>query len=467
MNRIVSAINSGFSDKALSILKDLDEYLSIKEARKLLEILIKSDEAEILMWLIHNSVHRLDFGSINLIFENGCKNASVNIVTAFLKLEDFDPTMHNNSALVIAIKYLHKDIIKLMLNDKRINRMINPYDIFRSISRLESSGITNLLLSIEQATDISHYLNIVSGSAYKKVIASIISDKRIDIDNLNKTFYEACSYGFINIVKILLNDSRVNPSVSDNRAFRAASYSGETEIVKMLLSDSRVDPSTLDNEAFLSASRRGHTEIVKILLADKRVDPSVQDSIAIRLASSGGCGKIIDLLLADSRLDPSANQSSAIILACDMAQRSTEVIEKLLSYKRIVPGLMRNTIIRVDPSTQNNDAIFKATLNEQPEIVKILLSDDRVNPSANNNKAIKCAFQIGSIEIFNLLLFDQRVYSSVSKEELLELNVNTSRFSPDLIDLIENSNLKSRYSISRLFNKLIVNPLRYYFGKYI
>jgi hypothetical protein len=43
----------------------------------------------------------------------------------------------------------------------------------------------------------------------------------------------------------------------------------------------------------------------------------------------------------------------------------------------------------VDPSDDDNNAIKWAAQNGHPEVVKLLLQDDRVNPSAKNNLAIK------------------------------------------------------------------------------
>jgi hypothetical protein len=50
-----------------------------------------------------------------------------------------------------------------------------------------------------------------------------------------------------------------------------ASEKGHTDVVKLLLADSRVDPTADDNYAIKKASEKGHTDVVKLLLADPRV----------------------------------------------------------------------------------------------------------------------------------------------------------------------------------------------------
>lgn len=55
----------------------------------------------------------------------------------------------------------------------------------------------------------------------------------------------ACVHGFVDIVKELLKDERVNPSDWDNRAIEYALDNGHMDVVNALLNDKRVDRSTL------------------------------------------------------------------------------------------------------------------------------------------------------------------------------------------------------------------------------
>ena len=59
------------------------------------------------------------------------------------------------------------------------------------------------------------------------------------------------------IVKLLLLDPRIDPSVQDNLVFCEASIYGNFDVVKLLLSDPRIDPSTRNNEAIIWASDKG------------------------------------------------------------------------------------------------------------------------------------------------------------------------------------------------------------------
>ena len=80
-------------------------------------------------------------------------------------------------------------------------------------------------------------------------------------ENIQKLFNKACKYNHIEIVKLLLQDPRVDP---------CDKYNITIIVVKLLLQDSRVDPSDHNNLAIRWASQNGHIEVVKLLLQDPR-----------------------------------------------------------------------------------------------------------------------------------------------------------------------------------------------------
>jgi ankyrin repeat protein len=84
-------------------------------------------------------------------------------------------------------------------------------------------------------------------------ISPNIDNLFLDINKVNKLFQFACKFGYINIVKLLLLDDRVDPGANDNCAIRLASKNGHLEIVKLLLSDEQVDPSADNNYAIIWA----------------------------------------------------------------------------------------------------------------------------------------------------------------------------------------------------------------------
>ncbi len=168
-----------------------------------------------------------------------------------------------------------------------------------------------------------------------------------------------------------------------NKALVSAAISGNMEIVDLLIADSRVDPSANNNEAFIKASLFGRLEIVKILLKDPRVDPSANNNKALMDTLNP---EIVKLLLNDPRVDPSANNNKAIIDALN-----PKIVKLLLNDPR------------VDPSATNNKAIKDAMWFGRLEKA-LLLKDPRVDPSVNYGWDIITVLKEGNLEMMKLLL---------------------------------------------------------------
>jgi len=123
------------------------------------------------------------------------------------------------------------------------------------------------------------------------------------MEDKNQEFIDAVNDNNVDRVKILLRDSRVDPSVNNNWAIKWAADRGLTGIVKALLNDGRVDPAAGNNYAIRWAAGGGHMEVVKALLNDGRADPSAENNNAIIWAAGSGLVEVVELLLQDPRVD--------------------------------------------------------------------------------------------------------------------------------------------------------------------
>jgi len=190
----------------------------------------------------------------------------------------------------------------------------------------------------------------------EKEFVQLFKQSGLKLQNIYETRALA---SFLEVVKELLKDSRVDPSAKDNYAVSLAAEKGFVEVVRELLKDSRVDPSADDNYAIYWASRNGHLECVKELLKDSRVNPADSTNRSIRAACEGGF---------------------------------TEIVLELLKHER------------VNPADDENSCLCTASKNGHLEIVKALLKDPRVDPSARSNTPIKWGSHKGHCEIVTLLL---------------------------------------------------------------
>lgn len=145
------------------------------------------------------------------------------------------------------------------------------------------------------------------------VIKVMLADSRFDPTHYTSKWalQVAAKHGFLNVVKSLLKKG-VDPSVPVEGlglAVISASKNGHHKIVKLLLEDPRVDPTVQRNAAVYLASENGHDKVVELLLAWR---PSKSDvygeklgidfinnynGMALKAASEKGHEKVVKLLL--------------------------------------------------------------------------------------------------------------------------------------------------------------------------
>lgn len=191
----------------------------------------------------------------------------------------------------------------------------------------------------------------------------------------HKSLIAACQNGNRHACEYILKNYNVDPSANDNEALLKACQSGEYSLVKLLLQDKRVqsrsigaalqwtsrhchflkseqfsvnlfpdifellfqflviDDAFLRDEPLCWASVHGHAQLVKKLLDEDRVDPAQRDNYAIIHASYHGCAEIVRLLLLDNRVDPAARNNIALELAA--GENHWSIVGMLISDIRV------------------------------------------------------------------------------------------------------------------------------------
>ena len=85
-------------------------------------------------------------------------------------------------------------------------------------------------------------------------------------------FDNACDTGDLLLVKKLIRDPKVDPTLTDSYGLRWAARNGHIDIVTLLLEDGRADPDAWESYALCWAVHYGHSKIVKMLLKCDQVD---------------------------------------------------------------------------------------------------------------------------------------------------------------------------------------------------
>jgi ankyrin repeat protein len=192
--------------------------------------------------------------------------------------------------------------------------MSDVSEMIKSIRNNDVAQVKLLLLSDSIDLIDDNPISCASSRGFTEIVQLLLNDGRADpTDDSNYALYIASKNGHIEVVRLLLQWSsgtkRVDPTADDNCAIRIASENGHIEIVLLLLQDPRVDPSADGNQAIRYASENGHVEVVRLLLEDPRVDPSVRDNYAIMMASKNGHVDVVQLLLQDPRVTKNQNQN--------------------------------------------------------------------------------------------------------------------------------------------------------------
>jgi surface antigen len=220
-------------------------------------------------------------------------------------------------------------LLEQMDEGKSINQLLIPTtpDLYNRLVTLDTLGA-------EKFKEPENMFIVALRIGNATMVDLLLQDSRVDPSvNSNLAIQKASEYGHLSVVERLLQDSRVDPSASNNWAIGYASLNNHLAIVERLLQDPRVDPSMNHNAVIVYASRNGHLSVVERLLQDNRVDPSDYTNYAIRCASKNGHLAVVNRLLQDPRVDPSDYSNYAIKGAIEKGHHA--VAERLLQDPRV------------------------------------------------------------------------------------------------------------------------------------
>ena len=158
---------------------------------------------------------------------------------------------------------------------------------------------------------------------YSYLVMKIMLNNDISINNINEQFINASLYGYLDVVKLLI-ELGANINIWNNRAIITASYAGHLDMIKLLI-DYGADIRAQYNQSIISASCNGHLSIVKLLI-ELGADVRAQNNQAIVYASCWGHLPVVKLLI-ESGADIHAQNNKA--LRCAEKYKYSEIIELL------------------------------------------------------------------------------------------------------------------------------------------
>jgi hypothetical protein len=189
-----------------------------------------------------------------------CKENNIELVDLFLNDPKIDPEFKSNRAIKNAIQFGHDQIVKLLLDSKKINPRV-----------------------------------------------------------LRKLFVLACSYGHDNVVKVFLDFRKEFPfppavydDEQDQEAMHLACFDGHTGVVRLLIEEGGIDPSIDRDMPIRTAIKldqddgRDNKNLIRLLLQYPNVNPSARSNEALDYIMRDGNIYTLRYLLEidDPRINP-------------------------------------------------------------------------------------------------------------------------------------------------------------------
>ena len=317
----------------------------------------------------------------------------------------------------------------------------DKHRMFREALRSENMETITEMIQTDPTFDSQYMLRYACLEGEFDIVDLLLQDPRVNPSvNDNIPIKYASEYGFTNIVERLLRDPRVDPSAEKQYALKEACKNNHIETANVLLRHPRVDPSVDEQAILRNACMKGQTKVAQVLLQDSRVDPSVKNQICLHNAVTTKNIELVRLLLQDARIDPSKDHLFAVQIAVDLG--AVEILEILLQDTRVDPSIHdqhllkdtirkgKNSIVqillkdrRVDPSVDKQWALRTAIGSNDAQLLEILFTDDRVDPAMNNNFMIKNVATYGRTRLMKLFLKHPRVDPTIDNQYPLQIAV--------------------------------------------
>jgi hypothetical protein len=256
-------------------------------------------------------------------FSRYIESNDVKNVQRMLQEGKVDPSKKDNMALEVASERGYTEIVRLLLEDERVF----PNHVVMRVYESNNIEMLNLFLDYISVRSVEDLFDRAYSDRRNDIIEFLINHPMYEILNPRPFIVNAAWDGRTDIVRILLENGREDPRVSNNSAIIRASENGHADVVRLLLQDGRADPSDYNNSAIIRASQNGHADVVSLLLEDGRSDPSYYNNSAIIRASRKGRADVVELLLEDERVDPRSSNYEAIRFA-----RNDEIAMMLIKW---------------------------------------------------------------------------------------------------------------------------------------
>jgi hypothetical protein len=172
-------------------------------------------------------------------------------------------------------------------------------------------------------------------------VASNVTKPDVNIARMaGHAILAASTVGDVNLVSHLLTFPKLDPSVSDNIAFRSACAAGHLDVVKILAADDRVDASDYGNHAVRVAARHNRLDVlaylVDVLGKEGRIDASDLNNEALRSACRLGLVEVVRVLVGDVRVGQgfARDPFGLVVIVAERGRQGIDIVRLLVESLR-------------------------------------------------------------------------------------------------------------------------------------
>lgn len=265
------------------------------------------------------------------------------------------------------------EIVDELMRKRRLLNKVNDYTILYECIRYRSFDILKFFIEEDFQLDLTVEYNFlfmqVSRVGNVELVVLLLNDARLrhvkdDEAAMNKAFSGACLENNALVCEYFIQNAFIKNGLVLNECLVSSCMFDCKDVVKLLLEDGRANPTYRGSVCLRGASKKGKVDIVRLLLVDGRANPDVFLSDCVQNACSGDYLKVADIFLDDGRIDPSIFDNYLLCQAC--FGKHLNLFKRLLKDKR------------VDPTVNNNICIRTAKERGLSGTVRMLIADERV-----------------------------------------------------------------------------------------
>ncbi|KAI9353783.1 ankyrin repeat-containing domain protein [Obelidium mucronatum] len=320
----------------------------------------------------------------NSALVTACTHGFTRIVALLMATGKCDASDQGNKCILVACAKSYTEIVELILTDDRVDPSINTGAPLISAVEMGNTRIVEALLKTERVNPSiqgNKAIRIACCEGFIDIVRLLLLEPSVNPTAMDcQALVSACRFGRTEIVEILLdwtgpdswNDNKCDPAAQDQACVIYAAQHGHDRILRLLLNQSSVNPSVKNNLPLFEACSNGHLEVVQ-LLSSRNL--KLEHNVLVRcieMASKNGHPQILEYLSLNYSTFVSAISPACLLNACQRGH--LKVVEFLISTTEFHPqSLMRALTLA---ATFNHVGVVKSMveINSQfsfgPAIIK-------------------------------------------------------------------------------------------------